>query len=151
MIIHLHFIFYYLLFLIIQLTLLLASCKALTGKETVPFVRLSKTARNCSDRRDAFRWTAIHLAHLNITSPLADHPPTRFTVVRTHCATWANIVSSERGVVRDVRILQAGARPLPTVAGRCAVRTAAGDHNRALHVGLLLSVVFSDLKFVRIT
>jgi hypothetical protein len=48
---------------------------------------------------------------------------------------------SERGVVRDVRILQAGAQPLPTVAGRCAVRTA-GDHNRALHVGLLLSVMF---------
>jgi len=55
---------------------------------------------------------------------------------------------SERGVVRDVRILQASARPLPTVAGRCAVRTA-GDHSRALHVSLLLSVVFFFTPQVR--
>jgi len=135
--------------LIIQLTLLLTSCKALTGKETVPFVRLSKTARNCSDRRDAFRWTAIHVTHLNITSPLAASSPI-YCSPNSLRDVGEYFCRSERGVVGDVRILQAGARPFIHSSWRCAVRTA-GDYNRVLHVSLLLPLVFSDRKFVRIT
>jgi hypothetical protein len=142
------YIFYF--SLIIQLTLPLASCKALTGKETVPFVRLSKTARNCSHRRDAFRWTAIYeTSEYHVALRRSSSSPI-YCSLNSLRDVGEYFCRPERGVVGDVRILQAGARPFTHSSWRCAVRTA-GDHNRVLHVGLLLPLVFSDRKFVRIT
>ena len=78
--------------LISQLTLPPASCRRQQGRtqcHSYDWVKLRETAVT-SEMRSGGR--PVHVEEMIITLPLPDHPLTRFTLSRTHCATWANIV-----------------------------------------------------------